>query len=314
MTEPQTHATSVHTMQCMEVWGGNQAVDNGVIMPGLDAWVYSRPHDGDAAGGDVHYLSSCATGRITRLMVADVSGHGQTVSETAVALRGLMRRFINHLDQQKAVEFLNREFGKLEKSGRFATAILGTFWAPTGQLTLCNAGHPRPFWYRAKDNAWHLIRAREEEGDGPVDVPLGVLDSTTYSQLGVRLRASDMVLLYTDSLTEARTAGGELLGEAGAQGLLNRVDAREPAAFVRSLLSRFESEGVTFSDDVTLLLLRANGLVPPLSFRERLNAIGHVLGELIPGRGGAKLPEMSVANTGGFFFKRLNAFWSFGKK
>ena len=62
--------------QCMEVWRGNQPVDNGVVMPGLDAWVYSRPLGDAKAGGDVHYVSSCATGRITRLLVADVSGHG----------------------------------------------------------------------------------------------------------------------------------------------------------------------------------------------------------------------------------------------
>jgi sigma-B regulation protein RsbU (phosphoserine phosphatase) len=57
----------------MEVWGGNAAIDNGVIMPGLDAWVYARPYQQQAAGGDIHYVSSCATGRIIRLLVADVS-------------------------------------------------------------------------------------------------------------------------------------------------------------------------------------------------------------------------------------------------
>ena len=70
-------------MQCMEIWGGNQMVDNHVVMPGLDAWVYSRPYGQAAAGGDVHYVSSCATGRITRLLIADVSGHGSQVAQTA---------------------------------------------------------------------------------------------------------------------------------------------------------------------------------------------------------------------------------------
>src|SRR5687768_18611008 len=56
--------------------GGNQPADSGVVMAGLDAWVYCRPYHGAAAGGDVYYVSSCATGRITRLLVADVSGHG----------------------------------------------------------------------------------------------------------------------------------------------------------------------------------------------------------------------------------------------
>ena len=38
-----SYASHDHTMQCMEVWGGNQVVDKSVSMAGLDAWVYCRP-------------------------------------------------------------------------------------------------------------------------------------------------------------------------------------------------------------------------------------------------------------------------------
>jgi len=48
----------------MEIWGGNRFVETGVELPGLDAWVYSRPHGGAEGGGDVHYVSSCAAGMI----------------------------------------------------------------------------------------------------------------------------------------------------------------------------------------------------------------------------------------------------------
>ena len=81
-------------MQCMEVWGGNQVVDDSVAVAGLDAWVYSKPFGGSDGGGDVYYVSSCATGRIARLLLADVSGHGEAVRKTGVGLRDLMRRHI----------------------------------------------------------------------------------------------------------------------------------------------------------------------------------------------------------------------------
>src|SRR5262245_16992854 len=97
-----------HTMQCMEVWGGNHAVDQGVIMPGLDVWVFAQPHEGGEFGGDVHYVSSCGTGRISRLVVADVSGHGAKVADVARGLRTLMRKFVNYLDQTRFVEALNK--------------------------------------------------------------------------------------------------------------------------------------------------------------------------------------------------------------
>ncbi len=295
----------------MEVWGGNRAVDNGVAMPGLNVFVHARPHHGHEAGGDVHYLSSCATGRITRLMVADVAGHGQSVSETALVLRGLMRRFINHLDQQKAVEQLNHEFSKQTHAGRFATAVLGTYWGPTGQLCLCNAGHPRPLWYRAKTRRWEPLEPPQvasdgEEADAPMDVPLGVLDSTTYRQLGVRLRAGDLVLLYTDSLTEARTVGGGLLGEQGLIDILNGLGEPDPSTLIASLNASLAASGCTIDDDLTALLLSPNGLTPRLTIRERFAAIGHILRGLLPSRERSALPEFGLNTVGGFFIDRLN--------
>ena len=56
----------------MEVWGGSQLTARGVELGGLDAWVYSKPFGHAKRGGDVYYASSCATGRISRLLLADV--------------------------------------------------------------------------------------------------------------------------------------------------------------------------------------------------------------------------------------------------
>src|SRR5947209_7028977 len=98
-------------MQCMEVWGGSKTVDTGVAMAGLDAWVYSKPYGQSAEGGDVYYVSSCATGRITRLLVADVAGHGSAVCDVAASLRDLMRRYVNYLDQGRFVQSMNQQFG-----------------------------------------------------------------------------------------------------------------------------------------------------------------------------------------------------------
>src|ERR1700682_5962792 len=136
-------------MQCMEVWGGSQLTSRSVEFGGLEAWVYSKPYGQAQRGGDVYYASSCATGRITRLLLADVAGHGHSVASTAADLRTLMRRFVNRLDQTEFVRLLNLQFATLSRAGTFATAIVGTFFAPSGRLTVCNAGHPRPLLYRA---------------------------------------------------------------------------------------------------------------------------------------------------------------------
>src|SRR3954447_3448309 len=161
-------------MQCMEVWGGNQIVDSGVVMAGLDAWVYCRPYGASDAGGDVYYVSSCATGRITRLLIADVSGHGAAGGDVAGQLRSLMRRHVNHIDQQRFVEQMNQQFAAMSKAGCFATSVVTTFFAPTNQLSLCNAGHRPPLLYRAASRRWSFLE-QQERGDAPAEsnIPLG---------------------------------------------------------------------------------------------------------------------------------------------
>src|SRR4051795_7166326 len=88
--EYATQMEAIKHMQCMEVWGGNRLVDSGVIMPGVDAWVYSQPCENQPAGGDVHFVSTCCGGKVVRMAVADISGHGERVAETGANLRLLL--------------------------------------------------------------------------------------------------------------------------------------------------------------------------------------------------------------------------------
>src|SRR3954468_10738896 len=179
--EPQTAQSTKH-MQCMEIWGGNRFVESGVELPGLDAWVYSRPHGGDEGGGDVHFVSSCAAGMIARVLVADVAGHGAKVSDTAERLRRLMRRHVNDHDQVRLMRSLNREFAAVSVAGRFATAVAFTFDATRGKLIVSNAGHPPPLWYRGGADSWGYLEPKpsastEADESGPLDVPFGIEDA-----------------------------------------------------------------------------------------------------------------------------------------
>lgn len=276
---------NTQVMQCMEVWGGNQPADSGVVMAGLDAWIYSRPHGDASGGGDVHYVSSCATGRITRLLVADVSGHGAEVSETAAKLRSLMRRYVNYIDQTRFVRALNDEFTALARENRFATAVVTSFFGPRHELSLCNAGHPPPLLYEARTGTWKILEQSRTSQTGMANIPLGILDLTQYEQFSLRLRLGDMVLCYTDSLIEAKDETGQWLG---ADGLLK---------IVRSI-------------DVTALLFRHNGLSPRVPFMTRLLAPIRVLAAAIaslrPGADPAPWPEVSLPNIGGAMVNSLS--------
>ncbi len=309
---PDSHT---QTMQCMEVWGGNQPADSGVVMAGLDAWVYSRPYGEATGGGDIHYVSSCATGRITRLLVADVSGHGEAVSETAGKLRALMRRYVNYIDQTRFVRALNDEFTAMAHEQRFATAVAATFFGPTHELSLCNAGHPPPLGYEAKTGQWRVLeqtaskpgksRGGAKPLGGPANLPLGILDMSQYEQFSMRLREGDMVLCYTDSLIEAKDEKGEWLGTDGLLEIIRTIDVSDPSAFIKRLLLKIAAKapGNLNDDDVTALLFRHNGLAPRISFFKKamapLRVLAAAIGSLRPGAGPAPWPEFSLANLTG---------------
>lgn len=299
-------------MHCMEVWGGNQPANSGVSMLGLDAWLFSDPYLNSQAGGDVHYVSSCATGRVTRVLVADVSGHGDAVSTVATSLRRLMRRHVNFLDQTRFVREMNREFTALSNDGRFATALVTTFFAPRNRLSVCNAGHPAPLCYRAADRTWSVLRQPARAGAGLANVPWGITDDVNYEQITMQLGLGDLLVMYTDSLIESRAADGKLLGEEGLLNVVRGIDPGAPAEFIPALLNAIAAlhEGNLKGDDVTVLVLRPNGVSPRVPVRDRLLAPFRVLGGLVrslkPGSEPAPWPEVSLPNLGGAFWHRLN--------
>ena len=304
-------AEGPHTLQCLEVWGGNEAVDRGVNMSGLDAWIYSRPHHDDAGGGDVHFVSSCASGRVIRLLLADVAGHGSHVAPIAQALRAIMRRHVNRTRQTEVVDALNKEFSRLAESGQFATAIIATYWTPTDSLILCNAGHPRPLWYSAADGKWSTLACGPSDGGRIANIPLGILGLAEYDQFGCNLGRGDMVLLYSDSLVESRDPAGALLGEPGLLQLLAGLDGGNPTGFIPSLLAALEERSHAMpEDDLTIMLIRPNAQKPRFTFSERLALIGRTgkvfVRSFLPGGKEIAMPEPTLANLAGPFFPRLN--------
>lgn len=266
-------------MKCLEVCGGSQLTTRGLVIGGIDAWVYSRPYGQSPRGGDVYYASSCAAGRITRLLLADVSGHGKTVAGVAADLRVLMRRYVNRPDQSEFVRLLNQQFAALSRDGAFATAIVTTFFSPNRRLVLCNAGHPRPILYRASREEWSLLgEDRSKPKASPSNLPLGILSMTEYEHFDLELEPGDCVVTYTDALIESSDADGEMLGEDGVLRLLKLLGNAQPEKLIAELLGEIGErypENLS-TDDVTVLLLRANGGAQSLTLADKMRAMGRM--------------------------------------
>jgi len=277
-----TEPGATHTMHCMEIWGGNKAVREAIATPGLDIWVYSEPYQAEAQGGDVHDLTLRGGGIITRLIVADVSGHGESVGEFSEALRTLMRRNINSKSQKRLVHSLNRQFTELAQLRRFATAVVATYLATTDRLAVCNAAHPRPLIDRAGAATWSLLTHESASMDQTaMNLPLGIDQDSTYDQFTVTLGAGDFVVFYTDALTEAMDPAEVMLGEQGLLELARGLDLAPPDRLGPALLDgvrRHRAGGVS-DDDVTLLILHHNGGPPRRpSIGEKLDVYAKVFG------------------------------------
>lgn len=278
-----------HTMQCMEVWGGNVATESGISVHGIDAWLYSQPYHGEASGGDIHYVSMCGQGRIARFVLADVAGHGAQVSDLAVQLRSLMRKHVGTPDQTRFARSLNRTYGRLSRDGIFATAALATYFAPTDELIACLAGHPRPLWYHAASREWTLLsheRSRGYQSTG--GLPLGIIHPTEYHQFAVTLGKGDMVVMYTDGLIESDGPNGRTIGEEGLLDLARKVRVADgtlpdPATLGPSLIDAVDAEfgwkPRARGDDMTVLVLHHNASDPPaMSLLHKARMMAKMLG------------------------------------
>lgn len=298
-------------MECMEVWGGNHFTTRNVEFGGLDCWIYSKPHGDADCGGDVYYASSCATGRIIRLLLADIAGHGNAVARIAGDLRSLMRRFVNRLDHAEFVHLLNDQFAATSPDDIFATALVATFFAPSRRLRLCNAGHPRPFLFRVTTGKWQVL-----SNESMANLPLGIFPHSLYEHFDIELQPGDCVLAYTDALCEANDCDGEELGESGLLQLLNRMGHNlDPAKLIQALKQEVAQRHPAnlCKDDLTLLFFRANGREMQFPLGQRLRAVGRFIAALFaaidPRAERPPFPDLMLANIGGALIPALGRRW-----
>ena len=100
------------------------------------------------------------------------------------------------------------------------------------------------------------------------------MDLTEYEQFDVELESGDCLLSYTDALIESRDADGEMLGEAGLLRIMRLLGDVEPQKLTETLLKEIAErypENLS-EDDVTVLVVRANGREPRYSFKEKFSA------------------------------------------
>ncbi len=244
-------------LQCMEVRGGHGAASNYFKRPGLDVSIWSQSRQAaELEGGDMHYITSCASGRITRVLMADVGGINNLFADVARRMRDLMKHNINVIAQASAVSQISAEMDSASQQGGFASTLLSTYFAPTRSLTICNAGHPPPLLYNSASGKWSPLKSELSELPPVVDYS-GTVEPTEYQRFKLKLDVGDMFLLYSNSLTECRQRDGRTLGVEGILKLVHRLtesNNRENALRDLILEIRDAHQDNPCSEDATVIL------------------------------------------------------------
>lgn len=258
------HSTSHNpeNMKCMEVTGGNSSTVKHYEKPGLDLWVWHQSAgESEICGGHVHYVSSCASGRITRILMADICGAGPMFSDVAVDLRDLMMRNVNYIKQNAFVRDMYQTFENYSREGGFATALIGTFFSSTKSFELCNAGHPSPFLFRAKNKQWDVLRESQSDLLNPsTDASAGLINQQEYHQLNTHLNRGDMVFCYSNALLESEDHSGRYFSLSSLLARVKQLNWSEPSSAIAELarMQNREKANHIESKDFTLMICRAN--------------------------------------------------------
>lgn len=246
------------SLSCGQTWSGSGATSGVMMLPGLEVWLQSMPVGAAHAGGDVHYLSNCPQCLVSRIALADVSGHGDDVVAFADALRHLMVKHLSALDQEELMRDLNQVARRALGSFHYATMLAVGWHSRRGLLVITNAGHPPPMWYRAAHKRWTWLDI-DRSSAGPAGVPLGLLEDIQYLRRVIKLQQDDLVVLYSDGLSEAVNNAGTELGREGLMSLVAGSAVQSAATCGTGLAQSLQSfrGDASAGDDQTVIVLRA---------------------------------------------------------
>lgn len=237
-------------IQCTEVWGGIDQCDVSVKLAGVRGECLSRPYRGGAKGGDIHFLSVCGMSILSKVVLADVSGHGEENAAVAGIIHDALVESIGAHDNSTMLRHVNDAFlRRSEGAHRFTTMVSMILDSRDRSLVYAYAGHPSIL---LGHRATGRFRPVEPEGRRRGGIPLGILPGTEYEQHAVQLAPGDVLVVYTDAFTEARLGDGRLLGEEGFVRLLEEARTLRPAELKEHVLASLEGR---LDDDASLVVL-----------------------------------------------------------
>jgi sigma-B regulation protein RsbU (phosphoserine phosphatase) len=205
---------------------------------------------GSVSGDYCDFISSESGDGSLYILLGDVSGKGVAASMLMAHLHALFRGLTTSgATLAQLAARANRIFCESTISTHYATLVLARAES-AGAVEICNSGHPAPLLIHAGG-----LRTLEATG-----LPIGMFCELDYAAQKIRLQSGDMLLLYTDGLTEARDASGSEYGEDRLKQLASRSRNLSPKDLVAACVEDLRSfrGSASILDDLTVMAIKRN--------------------------------------------------------
>jgi sigma-B regulation protein RsbU (phosphoserine phosphatase) len=223
--------------------------NNGVVAP--EAVVAARVVPAESVGGDFYNLVRLGAGK-TGVMIGDVSGHGyQAALNMALTMSAAAIHSQTIIDPG---EMLHALMSTLREELTMTEMFISAFYAVvdpwSGELHYSNTGHPHAFL---------LAEGRDFERLAAADPPLGMDERQPATGRRQWNAGRDLLVLFTDGVSDARNRAGERLGEDRVLDVIREHRDDEPHALLERLFALLDShtQGATRRDDLTIVLARS---------------------------------------------------------
>lgn len=227
-------------------------------MPHIPGLAIATSHRSfDRAGGDfydVFPVGRCPETEADRpglwgILIADVSGHGVAAAVITAMISTLIDVLAERVvEPGQLLTLLNRYVTAKAINGNFVTAFLIVYDSVSKAVSYASAGHNMPLMRDANGDVRALT---------PTDgIPLGITGTTTYATVPFALETGQLLLLYTDGITESRSPAGDLFGETALVDVL-RLSNGDPPETIEAVTRALEAhqQGETQTDDQAMVAI-----------------------------------------------------------
>ena len=214
---------------------------------GIEAFGVTRP--ANTVGGDLYDVIRRPDGRIM-FALGDVAGKGSPAALLMALVVAMLRVLVDEgLEPAELAARLNIQVSRHAPGSRFVTMVLGLYDPATGALTYVNAGQNPPMLRRASGRIERLT-----EGG----MALGMFDLATYTAGTLVLDAGDVLVLFSDGITEAENRAGVAFEDSGLERVIAEGWWKDLHTLGTSVLRAVEIHvaDAKIGDDLTVLAVR----------------------------------------------------------